>query len=72
MAYWMLGMGARVFYNLLGRSLEMVPVRLRRRDVSGGVEWLEILWCFLCIVLLLGKSVVEIESSIELRLRIFS
>lgn len=61
MASWMLGMGASVFYVFFERSLEIVPVRLSRRDVKGGVEWLD----FLSTVLLLGKSAVEEESSID-------
>ena len=68
MAYWMLGIGARVFYVFFESSLEMVPVRLRRRDVKGGVERFN----FLSIVLLLGKSAVEVESSIDPCLSIFA
>lgn len=57
----MFGIGASVFYVFFERSLEIVPVRLRRRDVKGGVERLD----FLSMVLLLGKSAVEVESSID-------
>jgi len=68
MAYWILGMGASVFYVFFERSLEMVPVLLRRRDVKGGVERLD----FLSMVLLLGKSAVEVESSIDVCLSILA
>ena len=64
----MFGIGASVFYVFFERSLEMVPVLLRRREVNGGVERLD----FLVMVLLLGKSAVEVESSIDPCLRILA